>query len=142
LKGVAGNLAINQIFILAGTLETAIRESEAGTNGLIKELTSALDRQIRIIRAALLADCVDGGKRFNAPAEREEVLAAIAGLRERLEASAANAPRVFAEVDEILRGTVAAWRLEALGASVKAFDFEAALSKLEEILEQYRSSQG
>jgi two-component system, sensor histidine kinase and response regulator len=140
LKGVAGNLAINQIFILAGTLERAIRESQAGTKGLIEEFTSALDRQIRIIRAALLADSVDGGKQFDArPAECGEALAAIARLRERLEASAADAPRVFAEVAEILRGTVAGWRLDALGASVKAFDFDAALSKLEEIFEQYRS---
>jgi len=140
LKGVAGNLGINQIFVLAGTLERAIRESQPGTKGLIEELTSALDRQIRIIRAALLADSVDGGKRFDArPAESGEALAAITRLRERLEASAADAPRVFAEVAEILRGTVAAWRLDALGASVKAFDFDAAISKLEEIFEQYHS---
>jgi CheY-like chemotaxis protein len=143
LKGVAGNLGINQIFVLAGTLESAIRESSAATKGLIEELTSALDCQIRIIRAAWLADSVGGGKRFDArPAERGEALAAIARLRERLEASAADAPRVFAEMAEILRGTVAAWRLDALGTSVKAFDFDAALSKLKEILEQYRSGQG
>jgi HPt (histidine-containing phosphotransfer) domain-containing protein len=142
LKGVAGNLRINQIFILAGALESAIRESHAATKGLIEEFTLALDRQIRIIRAALLADSVDVGKRFDArPAEREEALAAIARLRERLEASAADAPRVFAEVAEILRGTVAARQLDALGASVKDFDFDAALSKLEEIFEQYRSGQ-
>jgi len=69
-------------------------------------------------------------------------LAAIARLRERLEASAADAPRVFAEMAGILRGTVAGGRLDALGASVKAFDFDAALSKLEEIFEQCRSGQG
>jgi len=69
-------------------------------------------------------------------------LTAIARLRERLEASAADAPRVFAEVSEILRGTVAGRRLDGLGTSVKAFDFDAALSKLEEIFEQYRSGQG
>jgi HPt (histidine-containing phosphotransfer) domain-containing protein len=143
LKGVAGNLGINQIFVLAGTLESAIRESPAGTKGLIEELTSAVDRQIRVIRAALSADSVDGGKRFDArPAERAEALAAIARLRERLEASAADAPRVFAEVAETLRGTVATPLLDALGASVKAFDFDAALSQLEEIFEQYRSGQG
>src|SRR6516162_2979919 len=143
LKGVAGNLGINQIFVLAGTLESAIREPHAATKGLIEELTSALDCQIRIIRAAWLADSVGGGKRFDArPAERGEALAAIARLRERLEASAADAPRVFAEMAEILRGTVAAWRLDALGTSVKAFDFDAALSKLKEIFEQYRSGQG
>jgi len=143
LKGVAGNLGMNQIFVLAGTLESAIRKSQAGTKGLIGELTSALDRQIRIIRAALLATTVDETTRFGArPADREQVLTAIARLRERLEASAADAPRVFAEVSEILRGTVAGRRLDGLGTSVKAFDFDAALSKLEEIFEQYRSGQG
>ena len=142
LKGVAGNLGINQIFVLAGTLESAIRESHAATKGLIEELTSALDCQIRIIRAAWLADSVGGGKRFDArPAERGEALAAIARLRERLEASAADAPRVFVEVAEILHGTVAATRLDTLGASVRAFDFDAALSQLQEIFEQYHSGQ-
>jgi HPt (histidine-containing phosphotransfer) domain-containing protein len=143
LKGVAGNLGINQIFILAGALERAIRGSPAATEGLIDELTAALDRQIRIIRAVLLADSVDAGKRFDVrPAERGEALAAIARLRERLEASAADAPRVFVEVAEILHGTVAATRLDALGASVRAFDFDAALSQLQEIFEQYHSGQG
>jgi HPt (histidine-containing phosphotransfer) domain-containing protein len=143
LKGVAGNLGINQIFALAGALESAIRESHVGAQSLIEQLASALDRQIRIIRAALLAGSVDAGKGFDVrPAERGEALAAIARLRERLQASAADAPRVFAEVAEILRGTVVAWRLDALGAAVKAFDFDAALSKLEEIFEQYRSRQG
>jgi HPt (histidine-containing phosphotransfer) domain-containing protein len=140
LKGVAGNLGINQIFVLAGDLESSIRESQAGTKALNEELTSALDRQIRIIRAALLATSVDGGKRFDAPpAERRAALAAIARLRERLEASAADAPRVFADLAEILLGTVAAWRLDALGTSVKAFDFDAALAKLDEISAEYRS---
>jgi len=139
LKGVAGNLGINQIFVLAGALESAIRESPAAAEGLIYELTEALDRQIRIIRGALLAATVDADKPSDArPVEREEALRAIDRLRQRLEASAADAPRVFVEVAEILRGTVAARQLDALGASVKAFDFDAALSKLDEICELYR----
>jgi CheY-like chemotaxis protein len=142
LKGVAGNLGINQIFVLAGTLESAIRESPAGTKGLIEELTSALDRQIRAIRAALSVDSVDRGKRFDVrPAEREEALTAIARLRERLEKSAADAPQAFTDLAEILQRTVVAWRLDALGAAVKAFDFDAALAKLDEISDQYRSDE-
>jgi PAS domain S-box-containing protein len=143
LKGVAGNLGFNQILALAGNLESAIGKSPAETEGLIKELASEMDRQLRTIRAALLADPVDRPERFDArPTERREALAAIARLRERLEASAADAPRVFAEVAEILEGTVAGRRLDALGASVKAFDFDAALSNLEEIFEEYRSFRG
>jgi HPt (histidine-containing phosphotransfer) domain-containing protein len=140
LKGVAGNLGINQIFVLAGDLESAIRESPAGSEGLIEELTSALDRQIRIIRTALLADSVDGVKRFEArPADRGEALAAIARLRERLEKNAADAQQAFTDMAEILQRTVVAWRLDALGAAVKVFDFDVALAELDEIADRYRS---
>jgi len=137
LKGVAGNLGINQIFVSAGILERATRESQPASKDQVNELTLALDRQIRIIRAALLDDRVEKVAGFDVrPAGREEVLEAIARLKQRLELSASDAPRVFAEVAEILRGAVATWRLDALRASVKAFDFETALAKLEEIFEQ------
>jgi len=139
LKGVAGNLGINQIFVAAGTLESAIRESEAGTGGLVEELSSVMDRQIEAIRAALSAFSLDEGKRLDArSAKREEVLAAIARLRERLEANSADSSRAFAGVAEILQGTVAASWLDALGAAVKNFDFDAALAKLNEISDHYR----
>jgi len=137
LKGVAGNLGINQIFVSAGILERATRESQPASKDQVNELTLALDRQIRVIRAALLDDRVEKVAGFDVrPAGRKEVLEAIARLKQRLELSASDAPRVFAEVAEILRGAVATWRLDALRASVKAFDFETALAKLEEIFEQ------
>jgi len=139
LKGAAGNLGMNEIFQTAGNLEGAIRVSETGVEDLIEELRSLMDRHIRTMRAALSAGSVEGGKRFDArPAERGEALAAIARLRERLEKSAADAPRAFTDMAEILQGTVVAWRLDALGAAVKAFDFDAALAKLDEIADQYR----
>jgi len=140
LKGVAGNLGINQVFALAGKLESAIRKSHAGTGDLIEEFTSVMASQIQTIRAALLAATVDAGKWFDARPERGEVLAAIARLRERLEASAADAPRTFAEIAKILQGTVAASRLDALGAAVKGFDFDTALAMLDEISHEYRSN--
>jgi len=130
---------MNEIFQTAGNLEGAIRVSETGVEDLIEELRSLMDRHIRTMRAALSAGSVEGGKRFDArPAERSEALAAIARLRERLEKSAADAPRAFTDMAEILQGTVVAWRLDALGAAVKAFDFDAALAKLDEITDQYR----
>jgi HPt (histidine-containing phosphotransfer) domain-containing protein len=139
LKGVAGNLGINQIFVVAGSLESAIRESRAGAGDLIEELTSAMDRQIGAIRAALSAVSLDEGKRLDArPVDREEALRAIARLRERLEANAADAPRSFAHVADVLHGTVAAGQLDALGAAIRNFDFDAALLKLNEMSDQYR----
>ena len=142
LKGAAGNLGMNEIFQTAGKLEAAIRASQTGIEDLIEELSSLMDRHIRAMRAALSASPVDGGKRFDArPVDRGEVLAAIARLRERLEKNAADAPRAFTDMAEILQRTVAAWRLDALGAAVKAFDFGAALAKLDEISDQYRSDE-
>jgi len=140
LKGAAGNLGMNEIFQTAGKLEAAIRASQTGIEDLIEELRSLMDRHIRTMRAALSAGSVEGGKRFDArPVDRGEVLAAIARLRERLEKNAADAPRAFTDMAEILQLTVVAWRLDALGAAVKAFDFGAALAKLDEISDQYRS---
>jgi CheY-like chemotaxis protein len=142
LKGVAGNLGINQVFVAARTFESAIRASQAGTGGLVEELTSVMDRQIGAIRAALLTATADADNRSDMrPVEREEALRAIDRLREQLEKSAADAPRAFRDMAEILQDTVVASRLDALGAAVKAFDFEAALAKLNEISEQYRSRQ-
>jgi HPt (histidine-containing phosphotransfer) domain-containing protein len=143
LKGVAGNLGMNEIFQTAGKLEGAIRASQAGIEDLIEELASVVDRHIQTMRAALSAGSVEGGKRFDArPAERGEALTAIARLRERLEKSAADAPRAFTDTAEILQRTVVAWRLDALGAAVKTFDFDAALAMLDEISEEYRSNPG
>ena len=142
LKGVAGNLGINRIFVLARSLETSIREAHMGTDGLVEELTLALTRQIRTIRTALLTATVDADKRSETRAvEREEALRAIDRLRQQLEKSAADAPQTFRDLAEILQDTVVASRLDALGAAVKAFDFDVALAKLDEISDQYRSGQ-
>src|SRR5215469_1988795 len=142
LKGVAGNLGINRIFVLARSLETSIREAHMGTDGLVEELTLALTRQIRTIRAALLTATVDADKRSETrPVEREEALRAIDRLRQQLEKSDEDAPQTFRDLAEILQDTVVASRLDALGAAVKAFDFDVALAKLDEISDQYRSGQ-
>jgi len=142
LKGVAGNLGIHRIFVLAGNLENAIRESNVGTQGLIEDLRSAMALQIRTIRAALSVPTADGDKPSDTrPPERAVALAAIARLRERLEKSAADAPRAFADLADILGRMVDSRRLDALGAAVKAFDFDAALAKLADISDEYGSNQ-
>jgi len=90
----------------------------------------------------LLTATVDADKRSETRAvEREEALRAIDRLRQQLEKSAADAPQAFRDLAEILQDTVVASRLDALGAAVKAFDFDVALAKLDEISDQYRSGQ-
>lgn len=137
LKGVAGNLGINQIFHLAGNLERAIRESLDSVGGMVKELASALDRQVQNIQEGLKVRTPIAGKLDAAGSvDPFAVSAAVARLRELLKASDADAPEAYANLAKILEGTVDPPRLDALGAAVSAFDFEAALIKLNDIAKQ------
>ena len=137
LKGAAGNLGINQIFHLAGNLERAIRESLDGVEGLVKELASMLDLQIQTIQEALKVAAPIAEKR-DAAGLVDPIAAstAVGRLRELLEASDADAPDAYANLAEILQGTVDPSQLDALSAAVNAFDFETALIQLNDIARQ------
>ena len=138
LKGAAGNLGINQIFHSAGNLEKAIRESESGIADLVKDLRSAMDRQIRTIQTALAVNGTDRMRPSGArPAEARQALTAIARLKELLEASDADACEAYRNLAVLLRGMVDASRLEKLGAAVESFDFDAALSRLGEVVKEF-----
>jgi PAS domain S-box-containing protein len=139
LKGAAGNLGINQVFHSAEGLERAIRESLGGVEGMVKYLAAALDSQVRNIEEAL-AVATPISERPAGSVDPVEFSAAIARLRELLMASDANAPEACAHLVEISRGTVESSRLDDLGASVDAFDFEKALVKLDEIADQCGSN--
>jgi two-component system sensor histidine kinase/response regulator len=138
LKGAAGNLGINHIFHLAGNSERAIRESLDSVEGMVKELTSALDRQVQTIQGALKVATPIAGKPDDARSvDPIAVSAAVARLRKLLETSNAGAPQAYANLAEILQCTVDPSRLECLRAAVNAFDFETALIKLNDIAKQY-----
>ena len=138
LKGAAGNLGINQIFDSAGSLERAIRESHGGIRELSKELTAAVDRQIRAIQAALLVKTVEAGKELEArPVDPAKVMAAMRQLKQLLEANDADASGAYTDLADLLKGTVETPRLEALGAAVNSFDFDAALNGLNEVAKEY-----
>ena len=138
LKGAAGNLGINQIFRSAGNLEKAIRESETGIADLLKDLRSAMDRQIRTIQTALAVNGTDRMSPSGArPAEARQALTAIARLKELLEASDADACEAYRNLAVLLRGMVDASQLEKLGAAVESFDFDAALSRLGEVVKEF-----
>lgn len=140
LKGVAGNLGMNEIFQAATKLERAIRESQTGVEDLIEELTSALDRQSRNIHVAFPAGGADEKTRFDSrPTDPEKVLAALANLKKLLEANDADASEAYVNLAAALRDSVDLSRLEALGAAVNSFDFEAALGRLCEIDREFGS---
>jgi len=137
VKGVAGNLGMDSIFQLAGKLQSAIRESRDDVDVLFEGFSWELDRQVQAIQGALRAQSLaqqggEGHRRFD-PAE---ALAIVARLRGLLETSDADAADTYRKLAEILRGTVDTMRLDALGAAVNGFDYEAALLELNEIAKE------
>jgi len=137
LKGAAGNLGISPIFHSAGNLEKAIRESQTGLEGLVKDLASAMDRQIGAIRTAWSVDGT-GGTNRPVTLSRDSVQASMAmgRLKGLLEASDADACEAYTELADLLKDMVDRSRLEQLGTAVKSFDFEAALNKLNEVAKE------
>jgi PAS domain S-box-containing protein len=137
LKGAAGSIGINQISDSAGKLEGAIRGSHDDITTFVQELSSMLDRQTQAIRGALrVAAPIRAVRGAHQLRDRAETLAAVARLRALLETNDADAPEAFSSLTEILRGTVDADRLSALGTAVREFDFDGALVKLSEITEE------
>jgi PAS domain S-box-containing protein len=142
LKGAAGNLGMDEIFQGAGKLEGAVRMSQAGVEDLIKELTAALERQVSNIHAALPAGGADEKAWLGSrPTDPEKALAALANLKELLEANDADATEAYSHFATLLDDSVDLSRLKALGAAVNSFDFEAALRRLDEIGKEYRSKE-
>jgi hypothetical protein len=125
----------------AGTLESAIRDSHADAEVLIKELSSLLDRQVQVIGQRLTA-ALPLNQRGNTQttSDRSAISALIDELRALLETNDADAPRAYFTLAENLKGMVDAAPLEVLGAAVKQFDFDAALPQLEGITEEYEAA--
>ena len=138
LKGVAGNLAMNEIFKAAGKLENAIRESNPVVRNLVEELNSALERQVSNIRAALPTASAEGEKRLDSmPADPQKILMALSQLKELLGTNDADASDAYARLAVLVRGQTDSSLLEALGAAVSCFDFDSALQTLDRIVKDY-----
>jgi HPt (histidine-containing phosphotransfer) domain-containing protein len=137
VKGVAGNLGMDRIFQLAGKLQSAISESRDDVDVLFEGFSWELERQVQAIQRALRAQSLvqqggEGHRRFD-PAE---ALAIVARLRAMLETSDADAADAYRNLAEILRGTADTTRLDALGAAVNGFEYDAALAELNEIAKE------
>jgi len=79
--------------------------------------------------------------RAAAPFDAEGAVAAIAWLKSLLEASDGDADEAFRHLRDAVGGVVEKPRLDALGASISDFDFEAALLKLDEIAESCKHTE-
>jgi len=137
LKGVAGNIGAVRIFQCAGRIENAIRDSNDNIQESIKELSSLLDRQVQAISSALAVTAPDSGT--SSPCHSAaDTLAAMDGLKALLEANDADAPGACVALTEMLAGKIDGAQIDALGAAVNAFDFDAALVLLQEITKTMR----
>lgn len=106
LKGVAGNLGINRIFVLAGNLEKAIGESRADVQVQLREFTSELDRQVQAIQRALKVEPpVEQRREGSRKMDPAEALELVARLRALLQASDADAATAYARLKDVVRGT-------------------------------------
>jgi HPt (histidine-containing phosphotransfer) domain-containing protein len=140
VKGVAGNLGIDGLFQLAGKLQSAIHESRDDVDVLFEGFSWELDRQVQAIQGALRAQtAVQQSGRGHRKFDADEARATVARLRVLLKASDADAADAYRTLAEILRGTADTTRLDALGAAVNGFDYEAALLELDEIAKECKA---
>ena len=143
IKGVAGNIGIKQIHSAAEKLEKAIRQEDAAVPALLEEFASLLGPQVETIRQ-VLGDItpvgleVKGSPRFDA----EAASTAVERLKALLQASDADAEEAFSRMQDAVAGHVEKGRLNALGAAISEFDFEGALTRLDEITREYNLNGG
>src|SRR5277367_3271193 len=134
VKGVAGNIGITEVQSSAQKLEKAIREGHDSVSSLLPEFAALLSMQSDAIRQALHEETpLKPEKVRTSPVNGEAASDAISRLRSFLEASDGAAEEAFRNLQNVVEGAIEKPQLDALGASINDFDFEAALVKLDEI---------
>ena len=136
VEGVAANIGIVDVQSAAQKLEKAIREGHDSIPSLLDEFAALLTTQVVAIRHALCGSVSAGPDSTRpSPFNGEDAWDAIVRLRSLLEASDGAAQEAFHTLRGALEGAVEKPQLNALGALIYDFDFEAALVKLDEIAE-------
>jgi signal transduction histidine kinase/CheY-like chemotaxis protein/HPt (histidine-containing phosphotransfer) domain-containing protein len=136
VKGVAGNLAIEEVQSAAQKVEKAIREGLDITPPL-DGFATVLSTQVHAIEKALRESAPTQPDRvMHSPFNGEAASAAIARLKSLLEASDGDSEEAFRSLQDVVAGVVDKAHLDSLSASISDFDFEGALRKLDAITEQ------
>jgi HPt (histidine-containing phosphotransfer) domain-containing protein len=142
VKGVAGNIGITEVQSAAQKLEKAIRERESDVTDLLEDFAILMTAQAQAIAQALRdTQPASAEVKHAAPFDPEAAVAAIARLKSLLEASDGDAGEAFGHLPDAVGGVVEKQKLEALGASISNFDFEAALLRLDEIAERCKQTE-
>jgi signal transduction histidine kinase/CheY-like chemotaxis protein len=142
VKGVSGNIGITGVQSAAQKLEKAIREGQDTIPAVLNDFASLMDVQVQAIQNALRDSApAPAEAKPTVPFNVEAAAAAIARLKALLEASDGDAGEAFLGLQDAVLGAVENQKLEALGASISDFDFEAALRKLDEIAESCKHTE-
>lgn len=143
VKGVAGNLGMTQLQLVAQELEKAIRDPQGSVPMHLEQFTIALRAQITAINKAL-----DGSELVHSigalprPFDKERATIAIARLKALLESNDGAAPEASETLQAVVAGVVQRYQLDALSKSTSSFDFETALVNLEEIAQLVKKIDG
>jgi PAS domain S-box-containing protein len=143
VKGVAGNIGITEIQSAAARVEKAIREEDPGTSASLEQFASLLNSQVHAIQEALPdSSTADRNHAAESPFVAEDALAALALLKALLEANDADAGEAFLGLQKALGGHIEHSLLEALGVAVSDFEFDTAMTKLEQIARELNVNGG
>jgi len=127
-------MGIEAIFQSAGKLQGAIHESSPALPVVLREFSLELDRQVQAIQGALSDSTpVQPGGEGDQAFDPGEVRAIVGRLSVLLEARDGDAVDAYRTLAEALRDTPDATHLDALGAAVNAFEYDAAQRELDEI---------
>ena len=140
---MAGNLGIGTIQGVAEKIERGIREKDRGVSGLLPEFAVALGGIAERIRRALAetapaAPAAESPREFNAKAAAE----ALARVRKLIEANDGDAAKSLADVEAAVGSAVDKVTLDALRSALDEFDFDTALTRLDEIGERCAAAKG
>ncbi len=135
-KGVAGNIGLGQVFAAAEKLERAVRDGDVAVPALVEEFAQVLKRQVQAIQAAMHDGMPGGAAKTSRRFEANEVSAAIEHLKTLLEANDGDAIEAFLKLESALAGTYDEQRLRALSTTISEYEFDNALSKLDEIAKE------
>jgi CheY-like chemotaxis protein/HPt (histidine-containing phosphotransfer) domain-containing protein len=134
VKGVAANLGMSLTQQAAAKLEVGLRESDPAVPALLSGFESANASQVRAIRAALgEASPPPSASPVHRQFDPAVAATAIARLRSLIEANDSDAADTVQAVTEALSAAIDGERLKSLATSIKEFDFDDALKKLDEI---------
>ncbi len=143
VKGVAGNIGITKVQFAAETIEKAIRHQDPAVSTLLAEFDSLLRAQVQGIAEALAkTESAPSPPNIHAKFDSVAATAALNNLRRLLEASDGDAEDAFLLLQGAIGDQVPPHLISALGNAIHDFEFEAALTNLDELANGLGIDQG